>query len=224
MTVYIEKPAINLREELADLRNQGTYQEQQFWYENLVTNGTFDTVTTGWTAGGGASLSSVGGRLRVDGAGGIAYQSITTVAGRTYVVDVDAYTPDTPASAGVYIDTDATYGGSYASDAITGGIDGPITITFVAQSATTFIQLRQNTGTAGYVEFDNISVYESDGTDIVHRLPKGWKPKDVFEDGSLQREGAAYDYDVVYDGFDYFVKPAVAPGATTQTCVIGVKA
>jgi hypothetical protein len=55
-------------------------------------------------------------------------------------------------------------------------------------------------------------------------MPKGWKPKDVFEDGLLQREGAAYDYEVVYDSFDYYVKPAVAPSATTQTCVIGVKA
>jgi hypothetical protein len=72
--------------------------------------------------------------------------------------------------------------------------------------------------------YDNVSVYESDGTDVVHRLPKGWKPKDVFEDGLLQREGAANDYEVVYDGFDYYVKPAVAPGASTQTCVIGVRA
>ena len=32
MTVYVEKPAVNLREELASLRNQGGYQEQQFWF------------------------------------------------------------------------------------------------------------------------------------------------------------------------------------------------
>ena len=50
MTVYIEKPAVNLREELASLRNQGGYQEQQFYFDGLVTNGTFDTDTTGWTA------------------------------------------------------------------------------------------------------------------------------------------------------------------------------
>jgi hypothetical protein len=55
-------------------------------------------------------------------------------------------------------------------------------------------------------------------------MPKGWKPKDVFEHGLLQREGAANDYEVVYDGFDYKVKPTVAPTATTETCVIGVKA
>ena len=32
MTVYIEKPAVNLREELTSLRNQGGYIQQQFWF------------------------------------------------------------------------------------------------------------------------------------------------------------------------------------------------
>lgn len=32
MTVIVSKPAINLREELAFLRNQGGYEEQQFWF------------------------------------------------------------------------------------------------------------------------------------------------------------------------------------------------
>jgi len=71
---------------------------------------------------------------------------------------------------------------------------------------------------------DNVFIYETDGTDVIHTMPKGWKPKDVFEDGLLQREGSAYDYEVIYDGFDYVIKPTVAPSATTQTCVIGVKA
>jgi hypothetical protein len=47
MTVYTTKPAINLREELASLRNQGGYSEQQFYFDGLVTNGTFDTDTIG---------------------------------------------------------------------------------------------------------------------------------------------------------------------------------
>jgi len=32
MTVNISKPAINLRSELADLRNQPRYYQQQFWF------------------------------------------------------------------------------------------------------------------------------------------------------------------------------------------------
>jgi hypothetical protein len=222
MTVYIEQPAINLREELADLRNQGTYQEQQFWYENLVTNGTFDTATTGWTAGPTTTLSIASNRLRVTNVGtvyGYAYQSFPTLIGKTYTVSVDITFNAGVARLLISTSPAATVGGNISVSA-----SGSYSHTFVATTATTFVNVGNRNDTDAYNEFDNISVYESDGTDIVHRLPKGWKPKDVFEDGSLQREGAAYDYDVVYDGFDYFVKPAVAPGAATQTCVIGVKA
>ena len=47
MTVRINKPAVNLREELASLRNQGGYQEQQFWF---AANGTLTdfALPQGW--------------------------------------------------------------------------------------------------------------------------------------------------------------------------------
>lgn len=32
MTVRVNKPAVNLREELADLRNPPQYYQQQFWF------------------------------------------------------------------------------------------------------------------------------------------------------------------------------------------------
>jgi len=47
MTVYIEKPAVNLREELASLRNQGGYQEQQFWFSCDGTQTDF-VLKHGW--------------------------------------------------------------------------------------------------------------------------------------------------------------------------------
>ena len=47
MTVYIEKPAVNLREELASLRNQGGYQEQQFWFSGDGTETDF-AMENGW--------------------------------------------------------------------------------------------------------------------------------------------------------------------------------
>ena len=224
MTVYIEKPAVNLREELADLRNQGTYQEQQFWYENAVTNGTFNSDTSGWTAQAGDTISVDTQRLKVEdtnsAGAGVAYQTISTVIGKTYVVKYSSEL-GTATQTRVYAGTTATNANlGLATDSV----DNPSgTFTFVATATTTYISLvTQTTGAHSF--FDNISVYETDGTDVIHRLPKGWKPKDVFEDGLLQREGAAHDYEVVYDGFDYFVKPTVAPSATTQTCVIGVKA
>lgn len=54
----------------------------------LVTNGTFDTDTTGWTAGGSGSIEAVGGQLVVTQGAPASYgqatQSVPTVEGRVY--------------------------------------------------------------------------------------------------------------------------------------------
>lgn len=221
MTVLIEKPELSLRGELASLRNRGTYQEQQFYFDNLVINGTFDTDTTGWTATNSAALSIVSEKLRVtNGAAsfGTAQQSITTEIGKSYLVGYSGYTGGTSFEFRL-----GTSAGNYDIARISNPGSG--SVSFTATTTSTHITLQNYTGTLGnYAEWDNISAYETDGTDIIHTMPQGWKPKDVFEDGLLQREGSAHDYEVVYDGFDYVVKPTVAPSATTQTCVIGVKA
>jgi len=225
MTVYIEKPAVNLREELASLRNQGGYSEQQFYFDGLVTNGTFDSDTSGWTAGRSATLTLSTNALKVEYNGvsnPYAYQGITTVIGTAYTLSFEVvgltagedlrviaavdHADNTPATALL------TAAGNYS-------------LNFTAAATTTYVKLQALVNAAGeFVTFDNVSVFETDGTDVIHTMPKGWKPKDVFEDGLLQREGSAHDYEVIYDGFDYVVKPTVAPSVTTQTCVIGVKA
>jgi hypothetical protein len=221
MTVYIEKPAVNLREELASLRNQGGYQEQQFYFDSLVTNGTFDINTTGWTFAATATNSSSAGYLEGSTATNntLAYTTIATVVGQTYTVQMDVVSAT--ATAAIMAGTSAFGSTLGISSYVATG--NTATFTFVATGSLTYISVRSNS-VPHTVRIDNVSIFETDGTDVVHRLPKGWKPKDVFEDGLLQREGAAYDYEVVYDGFDYYVKPTVAPSATTQTCVIGVKA
>lgn len=206
MTIRTTKPAINLREELASLRNQGGYQEQQFYFDGLVTNGTFDTDTA-WTKGTGWTIS--GGVASCDGSS-TDLQSIETVF---------------PANTNTAITFDIVVTSGYVrfnsyvawNNILTTG-----TYTFYVNTPVDFDVLFRSVSFVGSI--DNISVYETDGTDVVHTMPKGWVPKDVFEDGLLQREGSAHDYEVVYDGFDYYVKPTVAPSATTQTCVIGVKA
>ena len=213
MTVIVSKNAVNLREELASLRNQGGYEEQQFWFAGLVTNGTFD-ADTNWTKGTGWSISG-GTANKTAGTGDAIYQPAELNAGKTYRI--------------VYTVSGATAGTCAA--VLTGGTQ--VTGTLLGTNTTRVELLTANTGNVNVGvtsnatfdgSIDNISVYEVDANDdVVHRLPKGWKPKDVFEDGLLQREGAAHDYEVVYDGFDYYVKPAVAPSATTQTCVIGVR-
>jgi hypothetical protein len=225
MTVYIEKPAVNLREELASLRNQGGYSEQQFWFENAVTNGDFATDVSGWTAGNSASLSLASNKLQIDYVSAnyaFAYQVIATVTGKTYTVSA---TIDVLTGTKGRLSAGSSAGGVDLGLVDTAGTaEETVSLTFTATATTSYISI-VNLAATGDLTVDNISAFEIDANDdVVHRLPKGWKPKDVFEDGLLQREGAAHDYEVVYDGFDYFVKPAVAPSATTQTCVIGVKA
>jgi len=207
MTVIVSKPAVNLREELASLRNQGGYQEQQFYFDGLVTNGTFDTDTN-WTKGTGWTIS--GGVATQSGSASTLTNSSTLQANKTYVF-VGTISGRT---AGVlYARAGSTLSSSLSAN-------GNFSLTVVSNGTTLAVQ----SGTSFDGSVDNISVYETDGTDVIYTMPKGWKPKDVFEDGLLQREGAANDYTVVYDGFDYIIKPAVAPSATTQTCVIGVRA
>jgi len=229
MTVYIEKPAFNLREELASLRNQGGYQEQQFYFDSLVTNGDFATNDlTGWTntsTGTGSADASTGVLLLTtvdDSNAGAIVQELTTVAGAQYVISFEA--ARSAGSANLLLDVGTSSGGAQIlnADAIT--TDGLYTYTFTAETTSSWIEFIAGSAGATW-DIDNISVFEVDANDdVIHTMPKGWKPKDFFEDGLLQREGAANDYEVVYDGFDYFVKPTVAPSATTQTCVIGVKA
>jgi hypothetical protein len=223
MTVSISKPAIGLREELASLRNQGGYQEQQFYFDGLVTNGTFDTDTSGWT-GSNATLSAVSGELVVTPTttNPVAYTAVTLTLGKTYavkatLVNVNGSTNAKALQVGTSITGNNLFSISFGTTPQT------LSGTFVATATVAYVNVYNFDGTNAAV-WDNISLFETDGTDVIHRMPKGWKPKDVFEDGLLQREGAANDYEVVYDGFDYYVKPAVAPSATTQTCVIGVKA
>jgi hypothetical protein len=220
MPVLYEKPALNLRSELASLKNQGGYSEQQFWFENLVTNGTFDSDLTGWTQTGNDASNYwewASNAARCVSAGTFVplTQAMMTKAQR-YVLTLDV----TVTSGGLKIGS--TSAGIYNDIAANISSSGTYTYTFTALSNTLYFG--RVSGVTD-VSIDNVSVFEVDANDdVVHTMPKGWVPKDVFEDGLLQREGAAHDYEVVYDGFDYYVKPTVAPSATTQTCVIGVRA
>jgi len=230
MTVIVSKPAVNLREELASLRNQGGYQEQQFYFDGLVTNGTFDTDTSGWSVllGSGASVSWVSGKARLQDTTNntssvFLGQAITTEVGRTYLISANA-TSFVNTGAKLYKSDNTAMSSNFVDSAF--AAEGEHEFVFVATSTTSYVggSIYASGGTAT-ADFDNISVFEVDANDeVIHTMPKGWVPKDFYEDGLLQREGSAHDYEVVYDGFDYYVKPTVAPSATTQTCVIGVKA
>ena len=211
MTVIVSKPAVNLREELASLRNQGGYQEQQFYFDGLVTNGTFD-VDTNWTKGTGWTISG-GTASKAAGSSSYLSQTSSLPLGKTYAFQFTV-SGRTAGNVGPRLE-------NAASSLVNS--NGTYTSIITTNSANPRIIMAADSNFDGDV--DNVSVFEVDANDdVVHLMPKGWVPKDVYEDGLLQREGSAHDYEVVYDGFDYYVKPTVAPSATTQTCVIGVKA
>ena len=53
--------------------------------------------------------------------------------------------------------------------------------------------------------------FEGDGSETDFALERGWKPKFVYDAGSLQKEGSGDDYTVSYDGFIYTVVFGTAP-------------
>ena len=134
---------------------------------NMVTNGTFDTNTTGWTASN-AVISSVDGTLKVDdsaNAGGwsSAYQTITTIAGHSYRLEVD-----------VLGGNDARYigikQGSYTANSGTGpdsssnySSDQHAILDFTATGTSVTIMLTINNNGVGY--FDNVVLYDFDAVD-----------------------------------------------------------
>jgi len=209
MGVVISKPAINIREQLTELKAQQGYEEQQFHFDNLVTNGTFDTDTdwnkgTGWTISGGEAVATSATSSNLTSS------SATLTIGKTYLY---IFTVTSISSGAVNI-------GNFGNDGTSRTAVGTYSELLVAAETTP--RLRAQSSFTGTI--DNFYVFETDGTDVIHRLPKGWKPLHVFEDGALQREGSAYDYTVEYDGFNYIVKETVAPVAPYSTTVIGVRA
>ena len=119
----------------------------------LVTNGTFDSDTSGWT-GSSASLSVSSGELVVtsSAAYGKAVQSVTTVIGETYTISAFAKAGTVAARVEPYPVTS----GSGISVTSTSGES--ISITFVASSTSTEIQLKGQSSSTGTSYYDNISV------------------------------------------------------------------
>ena len=127
----------------------------------LVTNGTYDTDTSGWS-NSKSTLSVVSGRLRVTSTGGsypMAFQTLTTVIGRRYRITADVTFGTT---AGAVVQVNSETGQSFTTS---GGVltsSGSVSVDFTANITNTNIILHGNTGTSAgqYQEFDNISVRE----------------------------------------------------------------
>ena len=131
----------------------------------LVTNGTFDTDVSGFTANGTATLSAVSGRMRITSGGGNAraIQGVPTVVGKSYVVSLDYNGGQGTAHYMKIAD---------ASDG-TGDVAGTIvdldsldvrqaSFTFTAESTTSYLTIAHTSGSVSgnYFDVDNVSVRE----------------------------------------------------------------
>lgn len=62
--------------------------------------------------------------------------------------------------------------------------------------------------------------FVGDGSETDFAVPSGWKPLHVYDAGALQKEGAADEYTVTYDGFAYTVTFGAAPSNLNDVCIV----
>jgi len=127
-----------------------------------VTNGTFPTDTSSWTAAG-STLSVAAGRLRVTSSGaaiGMAFQTFNLVIGKSYNIVVDAWFGT--GSFRVLVGNGGGSGLMFTSNPTGETVDRQVVASFIATQVAVTVTVIQGTATAGlYAEFDNISVKES---------------------------------------------------------------
>ena len=185
----------------------------------LVTNGTFDTDTTGWTATISASLTVVSNRLQVtQGAAGSAAVStvIPLVIGKTYTLTWNQ-------QAGTGSPLLSGWSNPSAGTSIivnTGGV-GDKTATFTATTTTLYLTLTFNGGPDGQTaSFDNISVKLAEPDRSV-------KNSGLIVNGTLTKAAVAAGAGLVaYSGFsaaNYLEQPYTSnlDFGTGDFCVMG---
>lgn len=136
-----------------------------------ITNGTFDTDTTGWSAIGGATISSVSGVLNVTGGGAFsgARQTLTTVPGRAYVLTAQG--AQNTANGAATLAVAGTTTGTLQSTTSAGTLS-PLSISFVAAGSTVTVDLTIGNGAAtGTALFDNVSAREAIADRSVRNAP-----------------------------------------------------
>jgi hypothetical protein len=127
----------------------------------LITNGTFDSNISGWTASGSNNISWSSGTISVDRNNSTsfgAYQGISTVIGQSYTVSFDVTSIGATTTARLYVGSSAE-----SNDLATLGPSGANTTgsffgSFIATSTTTYIHLGAAGVTNGTASFDNVSV------------------------------------------------------------------
>lgn len=177
-----------------------------------VTNGTFDTTTTGWTSGS-STISIDTSRLKIIVAGtyGWAYQGIPTVIGRTYKLSWSFTNVD--ATAG-YIWVDPSAGlnaANFDSGALTNGNGSGY---FVATATTTYVK-PLIAGDTKSAFFDNMSVKEIAGN---HASQATAAARPLYKTSGLAKYN---DYDVVDDVLNTTFPSSLGSSCTVAKAVVG---
>ena len=166
----------------------------------LITNGTFDTDYSGWSAHSTATLTWVSGALQVDGgaSGGKAVQAITTVIGKSYVVECNVTTLPTNR----YISAGIVFGGGQIFDAgNTSVVSGKNRFSFIAVGTTTYISI--GTFTNQTIVFDSVSVKQCN-IDRTYKTVGGVTPNGATVYGTLTKaltSPSSTNQVVAYSGF-----------------------
>jgi len=159
----------------------------------LVTNGTFTSDTSGWTASSGTSLSVDTNRLKVTvntGGDNAGYQVITTVSGYTYTLSATLQKGSTNGNAVIRAGTGVASSAYGSSVSVTSTSATEVSFTFTATGTSTYITaICSNAG--NYAFFDNISVRLAEKDRTVH--DKGLQ---VF--GTVTKANVATDTDLKY--------------------------
>lgn len=153
MTVKITKPALNLREELASLRNQGGLpKEDKFYLDDLVSNGNFGT-SSDWTLDTNWEISN--GELHANSTAQYtsARQTLKTTVGKTYKATVTC-TSYTSGTFRLYV-----HDGSGYQESVTFTSTGTHTVTWKAHTSSDQIRV-YSYGATAVGTFDNVSVQE----------------------------------------------------------------
>jgi len=135
---------------------------------DLVTNGGFDSDTSGWTAGTSANLSSVtggqsGNYLKVENGianYGWACQEIAVSVGKQYRVSIYAK-KGTAAQGGIYVGSSGCTATQYGSDDFTDASWTQYTYIFTASTVTVYIAMGPHTPVLGATAlFDTVALNE----------------------------------------------------------------
>jgi len=171
----------------------------------LITNGTFDTDTSGWSVGNGGTISVDAQRLKIQNSptqiSAFASQGITTESGKEYAV---SFTVEDATSSPAWMRVGTSNAGVNLLNQNFNGAGSHI-FKFTATSSNTYITLMVSVGIVSrYTIVDNISVRSIDN-DRSHNN----KPLQVF--GSITKSPVASGAELVaYSGFsasNYLKRP-----------------